>query len=357
MSEELRYEDIEEGLEELLGEPTVATLDLPEGAEVVYVHPFEIGMEFIRNLVPGIVVTDRSLELPEDATMDDVQNVAEFFESAHASIPLLWGDLINEAEKRFRTNATQILSDRIGKAEGTIRNWRYVCSSIPKEIRPDPRIVRISKLYHIAGLMTIDAKRFSIELAESEGLETSQVGELCDLFKTYPDDVQESREDFWVDYASGAGLDFQELLFAIRGDLIDRGYLDDPDAGEDYGDGAVEQNNRTGAQTAEDLVDKLLELAAEAEENTPQNVLALFASTIRLAKGIAFSSSADVAEASYTTLGTIAGHLLDLRLAQIEAGATDVGCNCTISDIGELTQLSDCPVHGEHKAEGEEPID
>lgn len=320
------------------------------GPEEVVIHPFTIITEYARNLVPGIDVDDRGLDLPGGVTIEQVMNLAELFESAHASIPLLWGDLINQAERDFRTEWTQVLSDRLGRAEGTVRNWRFITANIPRDIRPDPRVVRISKLYHIAGLFTLSAKRFFVELAAAEGLDTNQVKEVCDLVKTYPEEEREDWEDFWVTHATKTGPDFQELCQQLRADLIARGYIEDPYAEDQEDTDATQKAQKTGEETAEDLVSKLLELAAEAGLNVPQNVLALFASGINLAKVIAFSQKAEAVQDAFTTMGLVMDHLVQLRLAQIEQGRPDVGCICDLDDMNGLTQWADCPVHG-HSSE------
>lgn len=342
---ELTYEDIDTELSDIFGQNVdLAVKEEPEPQETV-MHPAEIIMAYVREMVPGIDIDDRGLALPDDVEFQAVQNLAVLFESTHASIPLWWGDLINEAEKRFRQEWTQILSDRIGKAEGTVRNWRFTAAGIPRDIRPDPTVVRISKLYHAASLATTSGKVMVLTLAERESVDTKGIQYLCDLLKTYPEDEREDQEDLWVGVWNRHDLDYGELCVEIRADLIQAGHLED-DTGADEDEGEDQDPQKSGQDTAEDLVAKLMDLAEEAGQNVPQNVLALFASSIGLAKVAAFSQDPDAVQASFSTMGMVMDHLVRLRLAQLESGHTDVGCNCTIDDMGGLAQLTDCPVHG-----------
>lgn len=318
----------------------IAQVEKTDKAEqdVGAIHPFKVTSEVLKMIVPGLDVNDRGLILPERITFEQAQSLADFFESNMASTPLLWGDLLNQAEGRWRAEWSQLVSDRLGRSEGTLRNWRYICSQIPRDMRPDPTLVRVSKLYHIAGLKSMALKSVIIKMAEVERLDTSEVKGICDLFKLWPEDGREETEDYYAKQIGGTA--FNDAVLLVTGDLEIAGYIEQPPEPltlDQLCDEGVE------AQIA-----RLIELAESDGHGTPQNRFALLASMVRLAKNIALSDDAQEVRYSYQMLEKIAGHLAEIRLVQIEMGdpTGDVGCICTVDDYDQLVQMSNCPIHG-----------
>lgn len=348
MSDYLKYEDLDEELGDIFGEEAVTTMVEEEPGTVIHVHALEIIFQYAQALCPGLEINDRGLRIPEAADFSQVENLAELFEQMSASTPLMWADTINQAEVHFRPDFTQLLSTRVGKAEGTIRNWRFVANQIPWEMRPDPRTVQMSKLYMIASLSTIAGKNMVIKLAEREAADTESVKAITTALKTYPEEEGErsEAEEWWAAHWDRHNdLTMAEMTTSIREDLHERGHLGEAEEEEKL-DLEAEPKDTSGQSTAEDLVDKLLELAEEAGQNVPQNTLALFASMINASKVMIFTNDPEAASHAFQGLGMIAQHSLQLRLAQIEAGTTEVGCTCEISDMGAIDALQDCPIHG-----------
>ena len=359
MSNELSYEPLNDGED---WDSILYGVDTPDKdaepdpgmvATVVEVAPLEILFEYSKRLVPGILIDDRGLQLPENIAFSDAENLNELLTSMNASLPLLLGDLLNQAERKFREEFTQLLSDDIGRSEGTIRNWRWIANSIPWDIRPNPKHFGISKLYHVAGLRDVSLMQYIIDQGAAERTKTELVREVTDLLKMYEDAGEEAQ---WSVTAQRHALSISELTERVREDLTIRGYFETKDDGDEDDEPATEpaKASKTANETAADLVAKLLELAAETGQDLPKNRIALFASMVNIAKALAFDDDADHVQAAFAGMGMIAEHTLRLRLAQIEAGTEDVGCICEVGDMFDIVQFVDCPIHGDPDSEDAE---
>lgn len=352
MTKEISYEPFDDSdFGELFGDtgsgsdfgPWQEAEPINKTAVEVTIDPLTILFEYSKNLVPGIVIDDRGLELPDGVTFDQAANLNELFYSLNSSVPLLWGDLLNQAERAFREEFTQLLADEIGRKEGTIRNWRWVANAVPWDIRPDPKKFQFSKLYHVAGLRDVSLMKYIVDIGEFERPRTEEVRELTDLLKMYEDAGEEAH---WSEVAQRHAFTFAEFTEAVREDLIIRGFLKTEDAEEEVPEEKVKAE-KTADETAEDLVNKLLGLAGKTGQAEPQNRIGLFASLVKLAKALAFSDDPEFVNMVFAGMDSVADHLRLLRLAQIDAGSEEVGCICEIGEMFDIVQFTDCPIHGD----------
>jgi len=136
----------------------------------------------LTNLLPGLVITSKSLDLPANIQFDDWKRLAAVFREwrlADETIQWFVADWLAGGSRNFcereedgRFKETPMLArfnaiaDQLGYASSTIKSWCSIALSVPKEIRRSP--AKLSFTHHIPVAVLTDPKDQEKFLSEAE---------------------------------------------------------------------------------------------------------------------------------------------------------------------------------------------